>query len=72
MARAHELAVRQNPPPAILLGRHLLDMGLAPGPLMGAILDAASEAQLEGAFADLEGARHWAAAELKNADQRIP
>jgi tRNA nucleotidyltransferase (CCA-adding enzyme) len=65
LARAHELAVRQNPPPPILLGRHLLEMGVEPGPPMGAILDRAYEAQLEGAFADLEGARRWAAEEIK-------
>jgi tRNA nucleotidyltransferase (CCA-adding enzyme) len=65
LARAHELAVRHQPPPPILLGRHLLEMGLAPGPPMGAILDKAYEAQLEGVFADLEGALQWVANEVK-------
>jgi tRNA nucleotidyltransferase (CCA-adding enzyme) len=65
LARAHELAVRHMPPPPLLLGRHLLEMGVAPGPRMGAILDKAYEAQLEGAFADLDAARRWAADEVK-------
>jgi tRNA nucleotidyltransferase (CCA-adding enzyme) len=65
LARAHELAVRQKPPPPLLLGRHLLEMGVAPGPRMGAILDKAYEAQLEGAFAALDDARLWAANEVK-------
>jgi tRNA nucleotidyltransferase (CCA-adding enzyme) len=64
-ARAHDLAVRHQPPPPILFGRHLLDMGVAPGPRMGVVLDKAYEAQLEGAFADLEGALQWVAKEVK-------
>jgi len=59
LARAHELAVRHQPPPPILQGRHLLPLGLPPGPRLGAILDKAYEAQLEGIFADLEGALQW-------------
>jgi tRNA nucleotidyltransferase (CCA-adding enzyme) len=65
LARAHELEVRQKPPPPILRGRHLLPLGLAPGPGLGSILDKAYEAQLEGVFADLEGALQWAEEELK-------
>jgi tRNA nucleotidyltransferase (CCA-adding enzyme) len=65
LARAHELEVRQKPPPPILLGRHLLEMGMTPGPRMGAILDKAYEAQLEGAFGGLEGALEWAAIEVQ-------
>jgi tRNA nucleotidyltransferase (CCA-adding enzyme) len=63
LARAHELEVRQKPPPPILLGRHLLPLGVPPGRALGLILDKAYEAQLEGAFADLEGALRWAAKE---------
>jgi tRNA nucleotidyltransferase (CCA-adding enzyme) len=65
LARAHELEVRQKPPPPILQGRHLLEMGEAPGPRMGAILDQAYEAQLEGVFGDLEGALQWAKEAVK-------
>jgi tRNA nucleotidyltransferase (CCA-adding enzyme) len=65
LARAHELEVRQKPPAPILLGRHLLPLGVPPGPRLGEILDKAYEAQLEGVFADLAGALHWAEEEIK-------
>ena len=59
LARAHELEVRQKPPPPILQGRHLLPLGVPPGPQLGTILAKAYEAQLEGIFGDLEGALKW-------------
>jgi tRNA nucleotidyltransferase (CCA-adding enzyme) len=65
LARAHELEVRRKPPPPILQGRHLLPLGVPPGRRLGAILDKAYEAQLEGVFGDLEGALAWAETELK-------
>jgi tRNA nucleotidyltransferase (CCA-adding enzyme) len=43
----------------MLLGRHLIERRLTPGPQFGAILDAAFDAQLEGEFGDLEGAGRW-------------
>lgn len=58
-ARAAELQVQASAPKPILLGRHLIEQGLKPGPQLGEIIDAAYEAQLEGAFGDLEGALHW-------------
>jgi tRNA nucleotidyltransferase (CCA-adding enzyme) len=63
--RAHELEVRQKPPPRILQGRHLLPLGLSPGKRLGAVLDKAYEAQLEGVFTDLEGALKWVEMEIK-------
>jgi tRNA nucleotidyltransferase (CCA-adding enzyme) len=65
LARAHELEVRQKPPPPILQGRHLLPLGVLPSRQLGAILDKAYEAQLEGVFADLDGALEWARKELE-------
>jgi len=65
LARAHELEVRQKPPPPILQGRHLLPLGVPPGPRLGAILDKAYEAQLEGVFGDLAGALEWVEGEAK-------
>jgi tRNA nucleotidyltransferase (CCA-adding enzyme) len=47
-------------PRPILLGRHLITLGLKPGPAMKGILDAAFEAQLDGAFGDENGALAWA------------
>jgi tRNA nucleotidyltransferase (CCA-adding enzyme) len=63
LACAHELQVRQKPPEPILMGRHLIELGLEPGKLFGAILHKAYEAQLEGAFNDLPQAWQWLAAE---------
>jgi tRNA nucleotidyltransferase (CCA-adding enzyme) len=62
LARAHELRVRREPPAPILLGRHLLDLGLAPGPRYSEILRAAYDAQLDGVFGDLPSALQWARA----------
>jgi tRNA nucleotidyltransferase (CCA-adding enzyme) len=68
LARARELEVRQKPPSPILQGRHLLPLGLSPGPRLGTILANAYEAQLEGVFNDLEGALRWAAENVKAKD----
>jgi len=56
---ARELAAAAAAPKPILMGRHLIDLGVEPGPRMGRLLDAAFEAQLDGAFDDLDGARAW-------------
>lgn len=47
-----------------LKGRHLIALGLHPGREFGAILRAAEEAQIEGAFEDEAGAIEWAKAFL--------
>jgi tRNA nucleotidyltransferase (CCA-adding enzyme) len=54
--RARALGVEHQPPKPILLGRHLLDLGVAPGPRMGALLKAVYEKQLDGEVASLEDA----------------
>ena len=59
---AGELQVTLAAPKPILLGRHLCELGMAPGPPMGVLLQAAFEAQLEGEFTTLEGAHRWLAA----------
>jgi len=46
-------------PDPILMGRHLIERGMTPGPQFGVILRAAYEAQLDGEFGDLEGALWW-------------
>lgn len=57
--RAHQLSIRQSPPRPILLGRHLIALGQIPGPHFTSVLDAAFEAQLDGAFHDEETALIW-------------
>jgi tRNA nucleotidyltransferase (CCA-adding enzyme) len=46
--RARELDVEQRPPEPLLLGRHLLALGLKPGPRIGEITSAVYEMQLDG------------------------
>ena len=59
VARAKELQLQEAAPKPILLGRHLLSLGWKPGPKYKPVLDAAFEAQLDGAFADERGALVW-------------
>jgi tRNA nucleotidyltransferase (CCA-adding enzyme) len=63
LERAAMLQVQATVPPPILQGRHLLAVGMEPGPVLGRVLKAAREAQLDGHFVDLAGAMAWAAAE---------
>jgi tRNA nucleotidyltransferase (CCA-adding enzyme) len=67
--RARELEVEQRPPAPILLGRHLLEMGLEPGPRIGEITKEIYEMQLDGRVRDLEEARE-AAKKILAADER--
>jgi tRNA nucleotidyltransferase (CCA-adding enzyme) len=50
-----------------LLGRHLLELGLEPGPRMGEITKAIYEMQLDGRIRDLEEAKHAASALITEA-----
>jgi len=54
LARAKALDVAEAAPKPLVMGRHLLELGVPPGPPLGRILDACYEAQLNGAFATLE------------------
>jgi tRNA nucleotidyltransferase (CCA-adding enzyme) len=56
---ARELSAADAAPKPLLQGRHLLEMGIDPGPRVGRILEAAYAAQLDGEFDDLAGARSW-------------
>jgi tRNA nucleotidyltransferase (CCA-adding enzyme) len=59
--RARALGVEHRPPAPILMGRHLLDVGVLPGPRMGEILRAVYELQLDGRVQSLDEARDEAA-----------
>ncbi|MBK9305513.1 MAG: HD domain-containing protein [Nitrospira sp.] len=52
--RAKQLDVAHQAPVPILMGRHLLELGVQPGPEMGRLLDECYEAQLDGEFGTLE------------------
>ena len=59
--KAEELAVRTKAAEPILLGRHLVTLGLAPGRAMGEVLKRAYEAQLAGEFSDVKSSLAWLA-----------
>jgi tRNA nucleotidyltransferase (CCA-adding enzyme) len=55
--RARELSVERRAPAALLMGRHLLEMGLQPSPRVGEIARAVYEMQLDGRIRTLEEAQ---------------
>jgi tRNA nucleotidyltransferase (CCA-adding enzyme) len=57
IARARELEVEQRPPEPLLMGRHLLEMGLSPGRRVGDITRAVFEMQLDGRVRTVEEAK---------------
>ena len=54
LKRAEELKVRDTEPQPIIMGRHLIERGLQPGPPFTPILNQCFEAQLEGEFHTLK------------------
>jgi tRNA nucleotidyltransferase (CCA-adding enzyme) len=58
-ARASALELEASAPRPIVQGRHLVALGRRPGPDFKPVLDAAFEAQLDGAFSDEAGGIAW-------------
>jgi tRNA nucleotidyltransferase (CCA-adding enzyme) len=56
LARARELGVEHAPPEPFVKGRHLLQLGAAPGPAIGEVLRDVYERQLDGSVADFDAA----------------
>lgn len=54
--RARTLKVEESAPPPVLLGRHLIELGLKPSRAFGDILKAVYELQLDGKITNLEEA----------------
>jgi tRNA nucleotidyltransferase (CCA-adding enzyme) len=52
--RARELGVQHAPPDPLVKGRHLLALGLTPGPRVGEVLRQIYEKQLDGSIATLD------------------
>jgi len=52
--RARTLGVEHRPPQPLLMGRHLLALGLSPGPRIGEIIKQVYEKQLDGEIATVE------------------
>lgn len=57
--RAHGLELAAKSPKPLILGRHLLQLGLRAGPDFKPLLDEAFEAQLDGQFLDEAGGLAW-------------
>ncbi|MEQ1605756.1 MAG: HD domain-containing protein [Pyrinomonadaceae bacterium] len=54
--KVRELQVEKKAPDPILMGRHLIELGLMPGPQFKKILNGVYEMQLDGSVVDLVGA----------------
>jgi tRNA nucleotidyltransferase (CCA-adding enzyme) len=65
IARARSLGVEHRPPRPLLLGRHVLALGIEPGPRVGEILRRVYEQQLDGRITTLEEAIAAAARALE-------
>lgn len=59
-SKFRECGVENGPPQPLLLGRHLLEMGLKPGPQIGVITRAVYEKQLDGEVQTLDEAKEVA------------
>jgi tRNA nucleotidyltransferase (CCA-adding enzyme) len=64
--KANSLALSVTAPRPLVLGRHLIALGHPPGNGFKPVLDAAFEAQLDGAFTDEAGGIAWLTHHLKN------
>jgi tRNA nucleotidyltransferase (CCA-adding enzyme) len=60
LERVRALEVAERAPDPLLLGRHVLELGVSPGPEVGRIVRAVYERQLDGAVSTLEEAREEA------------
>jgi tRNA nucleotidyltransferase (CCA-adding enzyme) len=58
--RARKLSIERRPPAPILMGRHLLEMGVEPSPLVGEVMRAVYEMQLDNRVRTLEEAKEEA------------
>jgi tRNA nucleotidyltransferase (CCA-adding enzyme) len=58
-AVARRLTLEHQAPKPLVLGRHLIALGIKPGPHFKPALDAAFESQLDGAFYDEAGGVEW-------------
>jgi tRNA nucleotidyltransferase (CCA-adding enzyme) len=69
--KAHDLNVFSEKPKPILMGRHLVEMGISPGKAMGVLLNRAFEVQLDGGFKDVNSAIDWARNHLEWLDKHM-
>jgi tRNA nucleotidyltransferase (CCA-adding enzyme) len=70
-AKAHALEVQHTAPRPLIQGRHLISLGHSPAPHFKKTLDAAFEAQLDGAFTDERGGLLWLRSHLPDSPTKI-
>jgi tRNA nucleotidyltransferase (CCA-adding enzyme) len=68
--RARAIGVEHRPPDPLVLGRHILALGVGPGPRVGEILRAVYEQQLDGGVTTLEEGLALAAGIVHGLDDR--
>lgn len=66
VALSKQLSVSTGRPTPILQGRDLIATGLTPGPALGAVLERAYQAQIDGAFDSVEAGLAWVARNAAN------
>ena len=59
MGKANEMEVADRAPANIIMGRHLIDLGMKPGPEFKPIINKCYDAQLDGVFKDEEGGKDF-------------
>ena len=64
LERARRLEVEDQAPAPIVMGRHLMELGVQPGADMGQLLDECYEAQLDGIFSSLDSGIVFAKSKL--------
>ncbi len=69
--RVRQLEVAERPPDPLLRGRHVLELGLRPGPEVGRIVSAVYERQLDGVVRTLDEAREEARRLLAQAEAGV-
>ena len=62
--QAHRLSVQDKPPKPFLKGRHLIEMGIKPGPEIGKLLKQAFDVQINGEIQSLNEAMKWVESKL--------
>jgi tRNA nucleotidyltransferase (CCA-adding enzyme) len=67
--RVRDLDIEHKAPEPLLMGRHLIEMGLEPSPQFKRILDAVYEMQLDGKIVDLKSAVNVAGQMTENASE---
>jgi len=54
LERAREMSIESQAPTPLVMGRHLIELGLEPGPRFGAILEECFDRQIDGEFSTVE------------------